>query len=110
MSVSAANNPIKTKGRDECLQIGLAVRRIGAQELDDIEGARAALVLVFLSRHDAARLTGVLLVHANNVIANLLPIITLDHNRNFVLKTHDARLRCRQAKTARKHEADMLVL
>lgn len=71
-----------------------AVGRIGAQELYDVVGARAALVLVFLGRRDAERLTHIFQMHANDVVAFALPVVALNDDGDFTFEARDLGLRC----------------
>src|SRR5262249_2931467 len=82
----------------------------GAQELDDVERVRPSLVLIFLGGHDAERLTNVLLVDTDDVVALGQPVVTLDDDGDLILEPHDFRLRGGQTQVSREHKADMLVL
>ena len=75
-----------------------------------LDRTRAAFVLIFLCRHDPKRLTDIFLMHANDVVAFPLSVIAFDDDGHFIFEPHDFRLGGRQAKVAREHEADMLVL
>ena len=94
----------------KCLKVRLTISRIGAQELNDVESARTAFILVFLGRHDAERLAHIFLMDADDVVAFALPVIALDDDGDFLLEAHDGGLRRGEAETSRQLEADMFVL
>src|SRR5260370_11749655 len=110
MCIRAGNEPIQAKGGGECVHVGLPVRRISAQEFDNVDRAWPSFVLVLPGRHDPERLTGVLLMHTQDVVASVLTVIALDDDGDFLSEPHDFRLRGGEAKTACKPEADVLVL
>ncbi len=81
-----------------------------SQEVDDVLGAGAALVLIFTGRWTSKRLTHVFLVNTPLYSAGGDSVVPGDDDGNLVLEFQDTRFCGREAERSGKLQADVLVL
>src|SRR5882762_11070087 len=83
---------------------------MGSQQVDDVEDARSALVLISAGGGNGERLAHVLLMDAPQTGGGADAVIALDDDGDLVLKVHDSGIHDGKPECASQLQTEMFVL
>src|ERR1700728_228502 len=109
MSVGTSDKPVEGNGADKGFCVFEGRGRNRCQEFSDFTDAGAAIALIFSCGGKTHCLANVFLMNSVNSTAASYTVVTLNHDRDLVLKSPDFRVCNWQVKRTCQFQAEVLI-